>query len=65
VQVIENLIPHIPPGKLLMDFTGIKTKATKVLSQYTTGEVIATHPMFGPWTTSLKDQNIAFDPVLP
>lgn len=63
VQTIENLIPHIPPNKLLIDFTGIKTEATKALSQYATGEVVATHPMFGPWITSLRDQNIAFDPV--
>ncbi len=63
LDVIKNIIPHIPPGKLLIDFTGIKTEATRALSKYTTGEVIATHPMFGPWIASLKDQNIAFDPV--
>ncbi len=65
VETIENLIPYIPPNKLLVDFTGIKSVATKALSSYSTGEVVATHPMFGPWITSLKDQNIAFDPVLP
>ncbi|MDD2917268.1 MAG: prephenate dehydrogenase/arogenate dehydrogenase family protein [Candidatus Gracilibacteria bacterium] len=65
VNTIENLVPHIPPGKLLLDFTGIKTEATQALLGYTTGEVVATHPMFGPWITSLQDQNIAFDPLRP
>lgn len=65
VKTIESLIPHIPPDKLLLDFTGIKTEATRALSEYITGEVVATHPMFGPWITSLRDQNIAFDPVRP
>ena len=63
VKTVENLIPHISPNKLLLDFTGIKTEATCALSKYTSGEVVATHPMFGPWITSLRDQNIAFDPV--
>lgn len=65
VKTIENLIPHIPPDRLLIDFTGIKSEATRALSGYTTGEVVATHPMFGPWVTSLKNQNIAFDPLKP
>lgn len=65
VKTIEDLIPHIPPNKLLLDFTGIKTEATRALSEYLTGEVVATHPMFGPWIQSLRDQNIAFDPVRP
>ena len=65
VKMIENLIPHIPPDKLLIDFTGIKTEATRALSLYISWEVVATHPMFGPWITSLLSQNIAFDPIWP
>ncbi len=65
IKTVGNLIPHIPPGKLLLDFTGIKTEATRALSQYASGEVVATHPMFGPWVTDIRDQNIAFDPVCP
>ncbi|MDP2103515.1 MAG: prephenate dehydrogenase/arogenate dehydrogenase family protein, partial [Candidatus Gracilibacteria bacterium] len=63
VSTIERLIPLIPDNRLVMDFTGIKTEATEALRAYTRGEVVATHPMFGPWTTSLQNQNIAFDPV--
>jgi len=65
VNTIERLIPLIPDNRLVMDFTGIKTDATEALRAYTRGEVVATHPMFGPWTTSLQNQNIAFDPIFP
>jgi len=63
-QVIRELIPYIPAGKLLMDFTGIKTEATEELCKYTTWEVVATHPMFWPWIKSLENQNIAYDPIM-
>lgn len=63
VKTIKDLIPYIPEWKLVMDFTGIKTKASEELSKYTLWEVVATHPMFWPWITSLENQNIAYDPI--
>lgn len=65
LRVMQELIPLIPEGKLVMDFTGIKTKASQELAKYAFGEVVATHPMFGPWISSLQNQNIAFDPICP
>lgn len=64
-HVIETLVPQIPPWKLVLDFTGIKKEASERLKLYTSGEVVATHPMFGPWVKSLRDQNIAYDPIAP
>jgi prephenate dehydrogenase len=63
VAAIREYIPYIKPNKLVMDFTGIKTEATQALSDYTTWEVVATHPMFWPWITTLQWQNIAYDPI--
>ncbi len=65
VKVIHSLIPHIPEDKLILDFTGIKTEASKALSEYKLWEVVATHPMFWPWITTIQGQNIAFDPIQP
>lgn len=65
VKTIWELIPFIPKDKLVMDFTGIKSKASEELSKYTLWEVVATHPMFWPWITSLENQNIAYDPINP
>lgn len=65
VNTIKNLIPYIPENKLVMDFTGIKSKASEELSKYSLWEVVATHPMFWPWISSLENQNIAFDPINP
>lgn len=63
VETIQKLIPLIPEGRLVMDFTGIKKEASDELKKYTKWEVIATHPMFGPWIKKLEKQNIAFDPI--
>ena len=60
IKTVGNLIPHIPPGKLLLDFTGIKTEATRALSQYASGEVVATHPMFGPSVTEHSRSEYCF-----
>jgi len=65
VQVIQELIEYLPDDRLLMDFTGIKTEATCALAGYTRGEVVATHPMFGPWVQGLQGQNIAYDALNP
>lgn len=65
VKTIRELIPFIPAWKLVMDFTGIKDKASEELAKYTLWEVVATHPMFWPWITSLENQNIAYDPINP
>lgn len=65
VKTIRDLIPLIPEWKLVMDFTGIKSKASEELAKYTIWEVVATHPMFWPWISSLENQNIAYDPISP
>ncbi len=65
VKTIRELISYIPAWKLVMDFTGIKDKASEELSKYTLWEVVATHPMFWPWITSLENQNIAYDSINP
>ncbi|EKE29606.1 MAG: Prephenate dehydrogenase [uncultured bacterium (gcode 4)] len=64
ISVIRELVPLIPPNRLIMDFTWIKIEATDELRKYALWEVVATHPMFGPWIKSLKNQNIAFDSIL-
>lgn len=63
VQVIKDLVPYIGENKLLMDFTWIKKEASEELSKYTNWEVVATHPMFGPWIKTLENQNIAYDRI--
>lgn len=65
VKIIWELVSYIPAWKLVMDFTGIKSKASEELKKYTLWEVVATHPMFWPWITSIENQNIAYDPIKP
>lgn len=46
LDVMDAIIPYIPADRLVMDFTGIKEEASHHLARYTSGEVVATHPMF-------------------
>lgn len=62
-NVIKEIIPYISKNKLVMDFTGIKSQSIKELKKYNLWEVVWTHPMFWPKILSIKNQNIAFDPI--
>ena len=64
VEVIKELIPFIWENKLLIDFTWIKIETKKQLLNYTKWEIVSIHPMFGPWISSLKNQNISYDPIV-
>lgn len=64
-KVIQELLPHIPDNRLILDFTGIKQIATDEMIKYTRWEVVGTHPMFGPKVSNLAKQNIAYDPINP
>lgn len=56
VNVIKELLPHIWENKLLMDLTWIKIDVSNELRKYSSWEVVSIHPMFWPWTKSLKSK---------
>ncbi len=64
-EVLKEIIPLIPKDKLLIDFTGIKLEAINELKNYNIWEIVSVHPMFGPWVSSIKNQNISYDPIVP
>ncbi len=65
VEVIREVAPRMHAGSLLMDVASIKSGPVKAMKTYAPKgvEVIGTHPMFGPTTTSLKGQTIILTPV--
>jgi prephenate dehydrogenase len=64
-DVIRKIAPLMKKGQLLIDNTGIKTKAVKtMLEKAPIGvEVLSIHTMFGPGVEDLKDQNIISIPT--
>ena len=64
-DVIRKIAPLMKKGQLLIDNTGIKTKAVKAMLESAPKgvEVLSIHTMFGPGILSLRDQNIITIPT--
>jgi prephenate dehydrogenase len=56
--VIAELAPHIRPTALLTDLTSLKQGPMLAMLKHFSGEVVGTHPLFGPGEESLSGQNI-------
>lgn len=50
--------PLLNNNQLLMDVCSLKEKILKSMLCNTSAEVIGTHPLFGPFTESIKGQNV-------
>ncbi len=64
-RVIERVGPKMHDGSLLMDITSVKKTPVEMMENFTNEEVeiIGTHPLFGPSTTSMQGQTIIFVPL--
>ncbi len=63
LSICDEIGPHIPPHKVLMDFCSLKERIVKKMTECTTAEVVGSHPMFGPYTESIAGQNIILCPT--
>jgi prephenate dehydrogenase len=63
LDICDQIGPHIPEHKALMDFCSLKQRIVKKMAECTRAEVVGTHPMFGPFTESIKGQNIILCPA--
>jgi prephenate dehydrogenase len=63
-HVIERVGPEMRVGSLLMDITSVKRMPVETMERCTNAgvEILGTHPLFGPSTTSLQGQTIIFVP---
>jgi prephenate dehydrogenase len=57
-KVIAELAPHVRPGALLTDLTSLKQGPMAAMLEHFAGEVVGTHPLFGPGEESLSGQNM-------
>jgi prephenate dehydrogenase len=57
-EIIAELAPYIRPEALLTDVTSLKQGPLTAMLEHFPGEVVGTHPLFGPGEASLSGQNI-------
>lgn len=62
LTVIKDIRDSVKEESLLCDFTSLKTKSLKEMLKRKGGGVLGIHPLFGPLTPSMKNQNIVFCP---
>lgn len=62
-EVARALGPHVGERGLMLDVTSTKTGPVAAMLASSAGEVIGTHPLFGPRVHSLQGQRIALVPA--
>jgi chorismate mutase/prephenate dehydrogenase len=63
-EVAKSILPYVKREGLLMDINSLKGEICKVI-KHAAGEVMGTHPMFGPTTSSLRRQKVVVCPLKP
>jgi prephenate dehydrogenase len=58
ILISKRIGPIMNKDQLLMDFCSLKESILENMLSYTSAQVIGTHPLFGPFTDSIKGQNI-------
>ncbi len=63
IPIIEEIGPLMTADQLLMDFCSLKEVIVQAMLAHSSAQVIGTHPLFGPFTSSLQRQNIIICPA--
>ncbi len=63
-KVIEEIAPFVEEHHWIIDICSLKREPVRVMKKFLKqGEILATHPLFGPYETDLRGKTIAFYPV--
>ncbi|MFH1035449.1 MAG: prephenate dehydrogenase/arogenate dehydrogenase family protein [Pseudomonadota bacterium] len=54
--VLERIGPHTRPDGVLLDIASLKAEPLRLMLEHARGEVIGTHPLFGPSAPDLQGQ---------
>lgn len=63
IPIIKDIGPLMTSDQLLMDFCSMKEDIVGAMVANSKAQVIGTHPLFGPFTASLANQNIIICPA--
>jgi len=63
-EVVKEISPFVKDHHWIIDICSLKREPTKIMKNFLKkGEILATHPLFGPYEKDLKGKTIAFYPV--
>jgi prephenate dehydrogenase len=63
-EVMKQLSPHTHTDQIILDITSVKVLPVEVMHQHIKrGQVLGTHPVFGPGARSLANQNFVLTPT--
>jgi prephenate dehydrogenase len=63
-EAVKEIAPHTRPGQVIIDNTSIKELPVEVMHRYIKSRLIlGMHPMFGPGTEGISDQNFVLTPI--
>ena len=61
-KVVREVAPHLRPDAALMDFTSVKQVPLATMLDHFPGEVVGTHPLFGPGEQSINGLTMVLCP---
>ena len=62
VPIIQDIGPHLLPHAALMDITSVKQRPVDAMLKAFAGEVVGTHPLFGPQEKSIAGRTVVLCP---
>lgn len=63
-EVVKKIAPLVKSSHWIMDICSLKLEPAKIMKRYLTkGELLATHPLFGPFEKELKGKRVAYYPL--
>ena len=62
VAVTNDISPHLRPDAALMDITSVKQRPLDAMLKAFPGEVVGTHPLFGPKEKSIEGRTVVLCP---
>lgn len=57
-ELARDVAPHLKPDAALMDLTSVKQRPMAAMMAAFAGEVVGTHPLFGPGEESIKGRTV-------
>ncbi len=61
-EIVKAIAPHLRPEAALMDLTSVKQGPVSAMLAHFQGEVVGTHPLFGPGAKHLAGQTVVLCP---
>jgi prephenate dehydrogenase len=65
-ETVKHMSPYTCSGQLIFDITSVKALPVDLMHRYiVNGQILGTHPVFGPGARSLSNQNFVLTPTTP